>query len=72
MRKAASITVKRTAVLPLLLSGWMEMFMDPVFRRNSWKYNNLFCFSAIRVEGREGFLPETAPSCVKIYGWIYH
>ena len=58
--------------LPPLPSGWIDMLMDPVFRRNSRKYNNLFCFSAIGVEGREGFVPETAPSCVKIHGRTYH
>ena len=65
---------RRIAVepLPLLPSGWTEMFMDPVFRKNSRKYNNLFCFSAIGVEGREGNVPEIVPSCVKIHGRTYH
>ena len=58
--------------LPLLPSIWTEMFMDLVFRKNSQKCNNLFCFSAIGVEGREGFVHETAPSCVKIHGRTYH
>ena len=48
------------------------MIVDPMFRRNSWKYNNLFCFSAIRVEGKEEFVPKTTPSCVNIHGWTYH
>ena len=58
--------------LPALPSGWIEMFTDPMFRKNSRKYNNFFCFSAIGVEGREGFVPETDPSCVKIHGRTYH
>ena len=58
--------------LPMLPSGWTEIFKDPAFKRNSRKYNNLFCFSAIGVEGREGFVHEGAPSCVKIHGRIYH
>ena len=53
--------------LPQLPSGWTEMFMDSAFRKNSRKYNNLFCFSAIGVEGKEGFVHEGAASCVKIH-----
>ena len=55
-------------LLPSLPPGWVEMLQDPIFRKHSRKYNDLFAFSAIGVEGREGFVHEAAPSCVKIHG----
>ncbi len=61
-----------TTPLPTLPEGWEEMFRTPDFRNDSWKYNNLFAFTAIGVSGNEGFVRQPVPSCVKIHGRTYH
>ena len=58
--------------LPHLPPGWPKMFRNKAFRKNSWKYNNLFCFTAMGVSGELGFVHQNSPSCVKIHGRTYH
>ena len=57
--------------LPALPLELEELFRDRRFVSNSRRYNHRFAFSALGIDGEEGFMDQPAHSCVKIQGRTY-
>ena len=58
--------------LPPLPAELLDVYRDQRFRSRARRYNHRFAFSAMGVEGEQGFIEQPAPSCVKIHGRTYH
>ena len=60
------------APLPPLPVELRRIFEDRDFRSHARSYNHFFAFSAMGVDGKDGFIQLPVPSCVKIHGRTYH